>query len=555
MKFRRILAVPVVVGLLVTGCSKPEDKGESNTTPLPASDVNPQDRAALQPGGEVRLASESIGNLNPMSADAAPGLDSFRRAVLPQFFSYDEHGVATPNTAFLESATETSSNPTVVTLKFNQRATWGDGQPLSANDLIATWQACNGRSAGFRCNSGLRFNQIREVTAGASQQEAQVTFNKAYPDWRGVFERVSMLRAESVRDANTFNAGWTTWRKEWMSGPFAVDQYDQAQKVLVATPNSTWWGEKPLLDRLTIREIPRENQARAYANQEIDLLDLSTSPELYKAAKTVPDHQVRRAAATSWRQLVLNTASTGPVSEPAVRKAVALTLNRSRIGSQALPGIEFNAAPLGNRVFLTGQDGYVDNAARLELTRDLDAARSVLDKAGWKEKDGTRSKDGRALQVNLVQVRGVAAAEAEAAAIAEQLKAVGFQVQLSDASLADFDNGSVLSGGRFDLITMGGQGSRHPFGELSDRFGSGTDQNYSRLENPEIDQLLEQIAAEPALPRRVELANQLDGKLWETLPTIPLYQQPQSVGASLRLANLGAQGLASISWEKVGYLK
>lgn len=556
MRFRRFLAVPVVAGLLLTGCTKPEDKGESNTAPLPASDVNARDRSELLPGGEVRLATESFGSLNPMSADARTGMDAFRRAVLPSFFRYDDHGVATPNTAYLESATETAGNPTQVTLKFNPRAVWGDGQPISANDMIATWQACNGRSNGFRCGSDLRFNQIADVKAGASQQEVRITFTKADPDWRAVFSRVSVLRAESVRDANTFNSGWNNGlRKEWTSGPFQIDQYDQTNRVLVASPNSLWRGDKPLLDRLTIKEVPRENQARAYTTSEIDVLDLGTSPELYQAAKTVPDHQVRRAGSTQWRQLVLNTGSAGPVNEPEVRKAIQLTLNRSEIGSRAYPNLDFNAAPLNNRIFLNGQEGYADNAAKLELTRNLDTARSTLDTAGWKGSDGTRTKDGRPLQVKLVKIRGVAASEAETTAIADQLKQVGFDVQVSEVALADFDNGSVLSGGQFDLITMGGVGSRNPTAGLGDRFGSGAEQNYSRLENPEIDQLVDQINNEPALPRRQELANQLDTRLWETLPTIPLYQQPQLVGASIRLANLGAQGLATVAWENVGYLK
>lgn len=554
MRFRRFLAVPVVAGLLLTGCTKAEDKGEANTTPLPVSDVNARDRTQLQPGGEVRLATESFGSLNPMAADAGEGMAAFRRAVLPSFFRYDEHGVATPNTAYLESATETSTNPTVVSLKFNSRAVWGDGQPISANDMIATWQACNGRSSGYRCAPDLRFNQISEVRAGASQQEVQLTFNKAYPDWRAVFDKVSVLRAESVRDANTFN-NWTSFRKEWTSGPFQIDQYDQSNKVLITSPASLWWGEKPLLDRLTIKEMPRENQGQAYSRNEIDVLDLGTSPEFYRAARTVPDHQVRRAGSTAWRQLVLNTGSAGPVNDPAVRKAIALTLNRSQIGSRAYPDLDFTAAPLNNRVFLTGQDGYVDNAGQLELTRDLGKARSALDDAGWRDSNGTRSKDGRPLQVNLVKIRGVAASEAEATAIGDQLKQVGFDVKVSEVALSAFDNGSVLSGGQFDLITMGGEGSRNPVAGLADRFGSGAEQNYARLENPEIDNLLDQLGNEPALPRRLELANQLDSKLWQTLPTIPLYQQPQLVGTSIRLANLGAQGLATVAWENVGYLK
>ena len=45
-----------------------------------------------------------------------------------------------------------------------------------------------------------------------------------------------------------------------------------AVPAIAALPNPDWWGEKPLLDRITIREIPRENQVKAYAEAEIDAI-------------------------------------------------------------------------------------------------------------------------------------------------------------------------------------------------------------------------------------------------------------------------------------------
>ncbi|GAB3622158.1 ABC transporter family substrate-binding protein [Mariniluteicoccus endophyticus] len=554
MKVRRIIATGVLVPMALVGCSKAEDRGESNTVPMPAQDVNAKDRGSMQPGGEMRLPVEKIGNLNPMSADASDAMDPIRSAYLPSFFTYDSTGVARPNPAYVVSAEETSQSPTKVALKLNQRAVWGDGTQITAKDLIATWSACNGRSQGFRCASDLKFTQIADVRQNGSEQDVEITFNTAYPSWRQVFDRVSVLRAESVKDAQTFN-GWTDLKKGWTSGPFGVDKWDAANNVLIATPSAQWWGDKPMLDRIVVRQVAPENQIKAFTENETDVVEVGQSQEAYEAVKRVPDYTLRKAAATTWRQLVLNTASGSPTSDQSVRKAIMLGLNRSAIGAATSAAVEGKPAPLNNRILLPGQEGYSDSASNLVLTRDLDKARKTLDDAGWKESGGTRSKDGKPLKLTMVQVRGFAPSEAEAAAIRDQLKQIGVQVDVQDISPAQFDDGSVLSGGEFDLITMGGKGSTDPYADLADRFTSGAERNYARLESPEVDALVEKVKNEASQQGKADAANELDRKLWDLLPTIPLYQNAEVVGTRVRVANYGAMGLASVRWDQVGHIK
>lgn len=554
VKLRHVLALPVIGAVLVTGCSQAENGSETNTEPLPVADVNAVDPATLAPGGELRLAVDEFGSLNPMSTQSNAELAGLEQAFLPTFFRYDERGVAVPNPNFLESATETSTNPTRVTLKLNPRAVWGDGKAITAEDVVATWTACNGKSTGFRCSPDLRFDQIAEVVPGATPTEVELRFDKAYPQWRAIFDRVSVLRADSVRDPQVFNTGWAQPRAAWSSGPFVATDGGLEAKVLVTTPNQKWWGPtKPRLARLTIQEIPRENQVKSFTESAIDAVDIAGSREFFDAARAVPGTAIRRAGSPVSRQLVFNTASIGPVSELPVRQAIAVALDRSGVGTAALPGIGFTAAPLGNRIFLPGQQGYVDNAKELDFTRDLGKARDLLDGAGWREADGVRTRDGRPLEVRLVRIQGLATSENEARAMADQLAKVGIRVTIQDVSLADFDNGSVLAGGDFDMIVVGIDGGRTPLATLDNRFGAGAEQNWARFENPEIDTLIKQITDEPAMNKRLELADQLDRKLWEQMPTVPLYQLPQSVAVGVRVAGYGAPGLSSTVWENVGY--
>lgn len=556
MKLRRLLAAPLLAAVVIAaGCTNDTDEQESNTTPLPATDVNARPVDQLTAGGELRLPVASLGSShNPMSSDSTDDADEFRRAFLPTFFTYDAAGVAQPDTDFLESASETSSSPTVVSLKFNQRASWGDGQPLTAADLIATWKACNGQSQGFSCSSDLRFSQIAKVEQGADEQEAIVTFNSAQPQWRHVFDRVSMLRAESVADPQAFNDGWDSQiKREWTAGPYTVSS--ASDKAVVLQQNQNWWGADPKLTRLSAVAVPRENQLQSWLSNEIDVFDIGTSAQQYSEAQKVADTTVRRASSTDFRELLFNTQADSPVSEEPVRQAIAMSLNRSGIGASDYPDLDFAPAPLGNRILMTNQFGYVDNAAGTELANDTDKARKTLNEAGWSESDGARSKDGRPLTVKIAAVQGIAAAENEAVKLTEQLGKVGIKVETQSITASEFDNRSVLSGGDFDMIVVTSSGSDDPYSKLRQRFGSGEENNYSRLEAPDVDTALEQLATETDPNRQADIANQIDRQLWTKGYSVPLFQLPELTATKTRLANYGSMGLATVDWTQVGFIK
>ncbi|MDO5681853.1 MAG: ABC transporter family substrate-binding protein [Propionibacteriaceae bacterium] len=554
MKLRRLVALPVIAMLVVTGCSGPTDTGETNTEPLALSAVNATDPTTHAPGGELRLAVDEIGSFNPMSEQSSAELARLQQAFLPTFFRYDERGVATPNPDFLVSATETSTNPTKVTLALNPKAVWGDGKQITAADMIATWTACNGRSTGFRCAADLRFRDIQAVTQGANESTVELTFNRAYPQWRGIFDRVSVLRAESVSTAEIFNTRWTSVPKQWTSGPFTTVSANS--KAFVASPNKDWWGTPSTLGRFTIKAVPRENQVKAFLDAQIDAVDIAGSKDFYDAVRARKGIEVRTAGSPMTRQLVFNTSSVGPVGDPVVRQAIANALDRSGIGTKALPGVGFTAAPLGNRIYLPGQEGYADNIATQEFARDQAKARKLLDSAGWRgsDEDG-RSQDGRRLEVRLARIQGLAMSENEAQAITDQLRQVGVTVITEDVTLADFDNGSVLAGGDFDMIVVGIQGGHEPLATLDARFGAGAEQNWARFENPEVDARIKRIETEADPAQRAVLANELDQLLSTHMPTVPLYQLPQQVAVGVQLTDYGAPGLSSTAWERVGYAR
>ncbi|HYI59155.1 MAG TPA: ABC transporter family substrate-binding protein [Microlunatus sp.] len=564
MKARKILVAPFVAGALVLsacgggggdagGGSEPAE----SIAPISSQDINIKDRGELAQGGTVRLSIADFGsNWNPNHVDGNNnGLSQARRALIPQFFNFDPKGVPSPNPDWVVSAEETNANPTTVNFKLNPKAVWGDGSPVDADDMTATWKACNGENKEFNCAATQGYDQIASITTGADKFDVTVTFKSTYPDWTQPFSYPGTLKAESVKDVNTFNTGWKNLNNDWLSGPFKVASFDNSQKVLTEVPNEKWWGEKPLLDTITFRAISPDANAAAFANNELDAFDIGPDPDAYQRVKGVSDASIRQAAGPNFRQFTFNTKA-GVLTDQKVRQAIVKGLDREAIGASDLAGIDWPVQPLNNNILLQNQEGYADVAKETGIDFDPEAAKADLDALGWTAgSDGIREKDGKKLAVKFAQLSGVPVSANEALQAQNMLKEIGVKVDVVDVPVAKFQDGSVLSQHEFEIIAFSWIGTPYPFFGISQIYGTGSDSNYSQLSVPEIDENAKLINSETDKAKRIDLTNQTAKIIWENVMTLPLYQRPELTAVKTKLANYGSFGLSNPQWENVGYEK
>lgn len=561
---RKILALPLLAGsLALAACGgSGEDPGTDQSSQegvsATAQDINAQPRDALQQGGALRLNVSDFGsNWNPFHVDGNnDDLTSARRPLLPTFFDIDAEGTSKPDPNFLVSATEISASPTVVNYKLNPQAVWGDGSPIDADDMVASWKACSGEDRTFNCASTQGFDSIAKIETGADKFDVTVSFKTAYPDWTQVFgERDAVLKAESIKDADTFNTGWKELKNEWLAGPFKVQSFDNSQKVLTEVPNDKWWSDKPLLDTLIFRAISLDAVAAAFANNELDVLDIGSDPGAYARASGVADADVRQAGGPNFRHITFNTKA-GLIADKTVRQAVVRGLDRTAIGESDLAGIDWPVKPLNNHVFLERQEGYVDTAQATSLDYDPEKAKADLDAAGWTVgTDGYRAKDGKPLAVKFSVLATVPVSENEGLQVQSLLKEIGIKVDLVNVPISKFQDGSLLSKHEFEMVAFSWIGTAYPFTSIKQIYGTDQDSNYAQLTLPEVDELIMQIDVETDKAKRIELANQADKIIWENVHTLPLYQRPELIATKANLANYGAFGLSSRNWQDVGFQK
>lgn len=518
-----------------------------------AQDINPQERENLVKGGELTLSVDSFAeNWNPLHVDGNNyNYSQVREPMLPVFFDFDAKGVPTPNPDYVLSVEVISEAPTQVRYQLNPKAVWGDGSPVDGDDMVAKWRACNGERPEFNCVSTESYESIESISFGENKTDVTVTYKSSFPDWSQGFSSPGVIKAESIMDAQSFNSGWTSLNNDWLSGPFKVETFDETQKVMTLVPNEKWWGEAPMLEKITWRAIAPDAKAQAFANKEIDAFDIGSDPDAFQRALRVDNAQIRKAGGPNFRHFTFNSKA-GLLQDLTIRQAVVYGLDRQSIAASDLAGIDWPVKPLNNHVFLQGQSGFVDTASLTGLDYNPDKARTLLDEAGWLEgEDGIREKNNEKLIVRFTQLATVKASENEALQAQSMLKEIGIQLDIVTVPVTRF--GPTLTGKEFEIIAFSWIGTPYPFSGIKQIYGSKSESNFAQLSLPEVDELAEQIAVETDPEKRIALANEADRIIWKNVHTLPLYQRPELIATRSDLANYGASGLSSLHWENVGF--
>ncbi|GAA4421783.1 ABC transporter family substrate-binding protein [Georgenia halophila] len=561
-----ILAASAAMALALGACGPGgdgggnDDSGEGDGSSGGGSgaiEVNAHPREDLQDGGTLRLAGgEALpSQWNPLhvNGNQADWTD-IRDLMSVRPWNYDAKGLPTPNESFLEDFNEEIvDGQHVITLTLNPDAVWNTGDPITWEDYQATLTVCDGSNQDISCVQTGPYEQIESVDQGEDEFQVVITFKSTFPDWESLLDDI--VPAESVADTTTFEEGWLEYNADYFTGPFKIEEINQAQQIITLVPNSDiWWGPEPMLDEVQFHMIPAEAVAQAFQNGEIDAFEVGPNPNNYQVASKVANADIRQANGPDWRHITFNSKA-GLIQELDVRQAIVKGLNREAIAASDLAGLpeEFIVA-LGNHVFVNGQEGYQDNTG--EFAYDPEAARKQLEEAGWvlNEETGIRERDGEPLQVSFSVLTGIAVSENEGQLVQQQLGEIGIDVQLKQQDTATW--GQALSNGDFQMIAFSWIGTPYPMYGISQIYGNPetNDSNYANLNNPELNELIAQIDVETDEEKRIEMANQADQMIWEEVHTLPLYQRPEIYATDNNLANYGAEGFSTTRPENWGFV-
>ena len=558
---RALLAVAATVSasaLLLSACGG----SAGSSAPPPAkqigqNDINPLPRDQVKDGGIFQWGIEAFpSNFNMLAVDATSSdIPPVVQAIEPTPAISDASGTWGPDPDYVESFKLTSTDPQQVEYKLNPKAKWSDGTPITWADDKSQWQALNGKNPAFQPLSTAGYASISDIAKGADDYTFTVSYSPKLAEWANLF---NVLYPKSMTgNADDFNHGWKDEPKI-TGGPFKVDNLDKTGNNVAVVPDPKWWGDKPKLDKIVFKFYSSANvEVDGLASGAFDFASVSSNIDAFKRTSAMKNVTLRRANLPNYREMVLNGAAGSILNDQKLRVALIKAINRDPIAKAEIGQLIPNAQPLGNHIFLPGFPGYQDNSAGYLYNQD--EAKKELDADGWTLAPGAkfRSKNGKQLTIRDAIAAGAKSSLDEAQLVQQQLAAIGVDLQIvPDDPNTFFDQ--HITPGDFDVANFAQMGdTAPPVSNAHSWFttGASEEQNFGRIGDQKINDLLNQASAELDQAKRYALLNEVDKQVWALGHSLPLYQRPSIVACRNGLANMGNTGLASFHYQDMGWAK
>lgn len=339
------------------------------------------------------------------------------------------------------------------------------------------------------------------------------------------------------------------------AGPFMVSEYVHDDHVTVVRNPDYTWGPTifnhtgtAILDSIVYRLLPEDaTRLAALKSGEVDLIDRVAPEDLASLSSDSAYKTFSGDTGGAPWILQLNTQK-APTNDPAVRKAMMMTFDQAAIVDLLFSG---TLAPAYDYLEPTMLGYSADNQSL--ITHDVEGAKQLLEEAGWTG-DGTRSKDGQPLKVELNIVANFGMDDMSAA-LQSQMEEIGLEIEIKSAeaaaTFAAIDAGEA--GGNWVFYWWADPSGPFEVFFSTAHIGSG---NGSRYSNPELDKLLADAIATGDDAKRSELYHQAEVILINDAVALPAFHKRLVLAAkaSVDLDNMHTNAEGYPNFYDVGFL-
>ena len=546
---RTLLTGAVALGTvgLLAACGG-NKKNETNSALGAGDDIskavsfNPKDRSELKEGGELRLAFDEIPkNFNPFNTNGyTSGSIAIQAAMNSAYaggYKYDYTGKPSLNTDYItEYKAETKNGVQTVTFKINPKAKFNDGTPIDIESVRAAHKIFTAPAGEYQITDAPMWKQVKSVEEDGDKFSVKVTMEKPYYPIDGGFIIATFIHPALV-DKKLFNDGFINkpLDKYW-AGPFKVENWDTSQKSLILTRNDKWWGQKPLLEKISIRSLGEAASLAAFKNSEIDVISAS-SQNVYADVSKMSNIDIRKGTALGVSDYELN-----PDKIPLpVRKAIVAGINREQLLKIRFEKIGWSEKAPGSMCFLPLQEGYKDSYPT-EIGEDV--AKKILEDAGYKKDGDFYAKDGKKASYELFTFGDDQDVKTTSQFFSDQMKKIGIELKIVNRANSEL---TKVSTERSYGIKSAGYGiTTNPVDSAYYFYRSEINNGHGK----ELDSLADKMMATEDYKKQLEIATELEKRhLAEVAIYIPVSNGPNYQACKKGLANYGPRLFATSAYD------
>jgi len=590
-KWFTILVILVLVGIISSACGKattapvviPTTAGQVEVQPTAVPPVTvPATAVVVEPTAAPKSSITIVIAEDPPSFNPAVGQTGFDSLVMELVMlalaDVDENGNAFPEIAEELPTVDNGGvvideeNGTMdVTWKLRQDIKWADGVPVTAEDVVFTYDAVVEPNFGYWVPGIDYIDGLEKL----DDYTVVVHYNTIYPSYQTQFGGYLMAVWPAhycVVDESQGFFNWDCGKKPLSDGPYTLKEWVQNDHLTFERNPNYYEAGKPAIDEINVKIVPDEAVRKEMLKKGDADLDMWTAENVIAELKNVPNVEVSLSTIDRWvMRIVLNFAAKGttdPVATPhpilsdvRVRRAIRMAIDVDTIAQEFWYGY---AKPVWTEFF---RPPY--NVCDIpKPVYDPEQAKAMLEEAGWIDQDGdgvrechgctTGAEEGYKMEMEFITYSEYGQTlDNTQLYIAEKLGEIGIKLNISlveGAVLWDTStNGGIEQSGNFDMdIWDDGYSGSDPTDFLWVYYHSAAavpdvGQNYGRYMNPAVDELIDSLYTLDEASRQ-EAFCQIATILDEDLPELILFTTVDANAHSSRLQGVLSNANEIVTW-------
>lgn len=439
-----LLAGVMALGLTACGASNAGAAADETGSAAVSTESASSDTAA---SGEKIInvgVTNTIGSLNPLLLN---GGEINKYATGLMFLPLMELDADLNFEGMLADSITTEDNKNFI-VHIDDAATWSDGTPVTADDVVYTalrlaspvigntvmmYYVFEGVGddgfveEGAESIDGIQKVDDKTVQFTTKEEMPITTFENSYARYLLTLPKhvIEQYSEEELSTADWFN------HPDVVSGPFIVTDFD-VDHYISYEANKDYWKGAPKIDKLNIKIVDGSQLYAGLQSGEIDITQQTMSDipqEDYESVEALDNVEVVYGSPVTNQSVFIQTKN---VPDVKVRQAMLYAIDRQQILEELLNGH-------GEIVdgFLSSASPFYDDSLT-PVSYDPEKAKALLEEAGW---DGSQTirfyvNSGDSTFVNAASI---IAAEWAAVGIKAEIQTVDFATLMSVAGTEDYD--------------------------------------------------------------------------------------------------------------------
>lgn len=439
-----LLAGVMALGLTACGASNAGAAADETGSAAVSTESASSDTAA---SGEKIInvgVTNTLGSLNPLLLN---GGEINKYATGLMFLPLMELDADLNFEGMLADSITTEDNKNFI-VHIDDAATWSDGTPVTADDVVYTAlrlaSPVIGNTAmmyyvfegvgddgfveeGAESIDGIQKVDDKTVQFTTKEEMPITTFENSYARYLLTLPKhvIEQYSEEELSTADWFN------HPDVVSGPFIVTDFD-VDHYISYEANKDYWKGAPKIDKLNIKIVDGSQLYAGLQSGEIDITQQTMSDipqEDYESVEALDNVDVVYGSPVTNQSVFIQTKN---VPDVKVRQAMLYAIDRQQILEELLSGH-------GEIVdgFLSSASPFYDESLT-PVSYDPEKAKALLEEAGW---DGSQTirfyvNSGDSTFVNAASI---IAAEWAAVGIKAEIQTVDFATLMSVAGTEDYD--------------------------------------------------------------------------------------------------------------------